>query len=120
MLGLRVDANRPAQLLPELLRKLDYLVERRHLELAVVRMRSERQALLRAERLDLGQREILAEPAGYLDAVNRLRALAIGELRFDVRRAADVVLVPCNQDAVFRRDQIGLDEVGAHFGRQLV
>jgi hypothetical protein len=36
------------------------------------------QPLFRAERLDLRQREVLAEPARHLGAVDRLRALAIG------------------------------------------
>ena len=38
----------------------------------------------------------------------------------DVRRAADLVLVPRDQDAVLRGHQIGLDEIGALLDRQLV
>ena len=77
-------------------------------------MRSERQPLSRAERLDLREREVLGEPAGDRLAVDGLRALAIGKPIGDVGRAADLVLVPRDQHAVLRRDEVRLDEVGAH------
>ena len=38
----------------------------------------------------------------------------------DVRRAADLVLVPRDQDAVLRGHHVGLDEIGALLDRQLV
>ena len=51
-------------------------------ELAVVLVRPEREPLLRAQRLDLGEREVLGEPAGDRLAVDGLRrACAIGKLR---------------------------------------
>ena len=55
------------------LREIDYFFERRHLEAAVVLrvLRPQlRQALLCAQRLDLGQREVLAEPAALCFAVD--------------------------------------------------
>ena len=73
-----MPTGRP-QLAPELLRQLDHLVERRHRELAVVVVRAERQPLLRAQRLDLGEREVLGEPAGDRLAVDGLGRLAIRE-----------------------------------------
>ena len=83
-------------------------------------MRSERQALLRAQRLDLREREVLGEPAGDRLAVDRLRRLAVRETIGDVGRAADLVLVARDEDAVLRRDQVGLDEVGAHLRGQAI
>ena len=114
MLRLRVDADGPATVLAELLGERDHFVERRDLELAVVGVRSEGEPLARAKRLDLGEREVFGEPAGHRLPVDRLRALAVRELVGDVRRAADFVLVPRDEDAVSRRDEVGLDEVGAH------
>ena len=70
------------------LRELDHLVERRDLELAVVRVRSERQPLVRAERLDLREREVLGEPPGDRLAVDRLRRLRSG------KRSATSVVPP--------------------------
>ena len=69
-----------------------------------------------AQRLELGEREVLGEPAGHGDAVDRLGRPAVGELRAgrDVGRAADLVLVPGDEHAVLGRDEVGLDVVGAH------
>ena len=104
----------------ELLRERDHFVERRDLKLAVVGVRAERQPLARAQRLDLRQREVFGEPAGDRLAVDGLGPLAIGKPLGDVGRAADLVLVPRDEHAVFGRDEIGLDEVGAHLDRQPV
>ena len=71
VLGLGIDADRTAAGLAELLRELDDFVERRDLELAVVGVRAERQPLARAERLDLGEREVFGEPARDRLAVDR-------------------------------------------------
>ena len=61
------------------------------------------------------EREVLGEPAGHLAAVDHLRGPAVRELRVvgHVGGAADLVLVPGDQDAVLGRDQVGLDVVGA-------
>ncbi|CUR59688.1 hypothetical protein NOCA1190040 [metagenome] len=81
-----------------------------------------RQALLRTQRLELGQGEVLDEPAGDRAAVDLLGGAASGELRVgrDVRGAADLRLVPRHEDAVAGHHQVGLDEVRALAGSELV
>ena len=76
----------------------------------------------RPERLQLGEREVLGEPAGQDDAVDDLGrpALANSGRVGDVGGAGDLVLVPGDQNAVLGRDQVGLDVVGAHADRELV
>ena len=125
VLGLGVDADRAAQLARQALGEVDDLLERRHLEAAVVdrvALADLRDPLLRAQRLELGEREVLGEPAGDRRAVDRLRRAAGGELgmRGDVGRRGDVVLVAGDEDAVLGRHQVGLDVVGAHPRGQLV
>ena len=78
------------------------------------------QPLLRTQRLDLGEREVLGEPAGDAPGRRRSSSSCDRELRRDVGRAADLVLVPRDQHAVLRRDQIRLDEIGAHLGAEPV
>jgi hypothetical protein len=104
----------------ELLRELEHLIERRDLELAVVGVRAEGQPFLRAQGLDLGEREVLGEPAGHRLAVDGLGGLAVRKLHGDVGGPADLVLVTRDQDAVLGRHQIGLDEVRPHLRRQPV
>ena len=120
MLGLGIDADRPAARRAEALGQLDHFVERRDRELAVVGVGSERQAFARAERLNFREREILAEPSGDRLPVDHLRPLAIREALRGVGRGADLVLMAREQHAVFRRDEIGLDEVGAHLDGQAI
>jgi hypothetical protein len=103
----------------------DDLLKRRDLELPVedgVRRTQVGQALLRPQRPELGEREVLGEPAGDRDAVDHLRGAATRELRAlgDVRRARDVVLVPCDEDVILRRDEVGLDVVGSQRDGELV
>jgi hypothetical protein len=125
VLGLGVDADVAVQLPGEPLDEVDDLLERRHLVAAVVdrvALAHERQALLRAQGLQLGEREVVGEPAGLGDAVDGLGRLAAGELGMvgDVRRVGDVRLVAGDEDVVLRRDQVGLDVVGAHASAELV
>jgi hypothetical protein len=120
VLRLGVDADGTATRPAKLLRERNDLVESRNVEPAVVIMRPERQPLLRPERLDLGECEILGEPSGHRRAVDDCAPLPIGELLRDVRGPADFVFVPRDKDAVLRRHQIGFDEVRAHLGRQPV
>ena len=82
----------------------------------------ERQALLGAQGLELGEREVLREPARDAAPVDRLRRLARRELGVvgDVGGATDLVLVPGDEDAVLRRDEVRLDVVGAEPDRGLV
>jgi len=92
VLRLRIDADRPVVLLRLALRERDDLLERRDLELAVERrvLRPQRrQPLARTQRLELGEREVLGEPAGDRDAVDDLGRLAACELRW-----ADTSVVP--------------------------
>ena len=100
--------------------QLDDLVERRDDELAVVGVRAKREPFPGAERLQLRQREVLGEPAGDAGAVDGLRRLAVGKLLGHVGRGADLVLVPRNQRAILRGDDVGLDHVGAHVDRQRI
>src|SRR4029434_9321769 len=70
----------------------------------------------------LGQGEVLGEPAGVLHPVDRLGGLACGELGVggDVGGAGDVVLVPGHEYVVLGRDQVGLDVVRPHLDGQPV
>ena len=125
VLGLGVDPDRPVQLARQALGEVDDLLERRHLEAAVVdrvALADVRDPLLRPQRLELGEREVLREPAGDRGAVDRLRRLAARELGVvgDVGRRRDVVLVTRDEHVVLGRDQVGLDVVGAHARGELV
>ena len=100
--------------------KIEYFIERGNRKLAVVRVRAEGQPFACAERLDLGKREVFGEPAGQRLAVDGLRSFAIGKAIRDVAGRTDFVLVPGDQDAIFRRDEIRLDEVGAHLDGEAV
>src|SRR5689334_18286061 len=73
MLRFGIDADGAIQLAAKPLCQLDHFVERRNGELAVVGVRPERETFVRAQRLDFGEREVLAEPARDGLAVNRLR-----------------------------------------------
>jgi hypothetical protein len=76
--------------------------------------------LPRAQRLDLGQREVVREPALDLGAVDRLPRPAVRELQGDVGGGADLRLVPGDQRAVPGHHEVGLDAVGAHLDGELV
>jgi len=126
VLRLGVDSDLPAQLLGEPLGQVDHLLERGNLVASVVTRVAravQRDALLGAQRLELRQREVLGPPA--LDrqaAVDRLAALAVGELRMvgHIGRPRDLVLVTGDQHAVLGRDQVRLHVVGPHASAQLV
>ena len=141
MLGFRIHADRPprrrtaapgvrlgAAALVGLHDELQHLVERRHLEHAVearVGGAQRGQSLAGAQRLQLGEREVLGEPAGDRHAVDRLRGLARCELGtidhvgggFAHRAVGiedrDRVLVPRDEHAVLGDHEVGLDVVGA-------
>ena len=121
MLGLGVDPNALG------LGQVDDLLERRDLEEPVERrvLRAhERQTLLRPQGLELGQREILGEPAcGEDHAVDRPGRLDGPRTRDDRPRlsvVSRVGLVPDDQLAVLGGHQVGLDVVRPHLDRQLV
>ena len=125
VLGLRVDPYRPAEFAEQPLGQVDHLLKSGDLVAPVeqgVVLPDRRDPLLRTERLQLLQGEVLGEPAGHRDAVENLRRLPRSELRVrgDVRRTADLRLVPGHQHVVPGRDEVRLDVVGAHPGGQLV
>jgi hypothetical protein len=125
VLGLRVDADVPAQLPGQSLGEIDDLLQGGHLVAAVedrVPLAELRDAFLGPQRLQLAQREVLGEPAGGRHAVQRLGRPAGGELRAagHVGGAADLRLVPGDQHAILGDHQIGLDVVRAHPRGQLV
>ncbi|MCY1220452.1 hypothetical protein D9M72_324650 [compost metagenome] len=118
MLQFGIDADGFAGAQRGLLGQPHDLVEGRHLELVVqprIGRPHPRDALTRAQCLELGQREVFGEPAAQALAVDHLGALALGELRQfgHVGGAGDVVLVARHQHAVACHDQVGLDGVGA-------
>jgi hypothetical protein len=105
--------------------QVDDLLEGRHLVAPVVErvaLAHERQALLGTQRLELGQREVVGEPAGLGGAVDRLGRLARGELGMVgyVRGVGDVRLVPGDEDVILGGHQVGFDVVGAHARAELV
>ena len=120
MFGLRIDADGPPAGCARLLREREHFIKGRDLKLTVVGVRAEWQPLARAKRLDFRQREVLAEPTAHRLAVDHPGALAIREPLGDIGRAAEFVLVPRDQDAVLRRDEIRLDEIRAHLDRESV
>ena len=70
------------------------------------------------QRPQLGQGEVLGEPAGDVDPVDGLGRLAVGDLGLGghVGRTADLVLVPGDQHPVGGAHHIGLDRVGTLLG----
>jgi hypothetical protein len=117
MLGFRIDADATAAA-AFLAGQLHDLGKRRNRVQAVVAdvVRADRRdALLRAQRADLGEVEILGEPSGDLHAVHALGGAAVGERGVigDVGGTGDLVLMAHDQYAVTGGDEVRLDEVGA-------
>jgi hypothetical protein len=119
VLGLRVDAHAGA------LGEVDDLLEGRD-ELGAVEDGVGRphvgQALLGPQGPQLGQGEVLGEPAGDPRAVHGLGGAAVGELGVagHVGGGGDVVLVSGHELVVLGGHQVGLDVVGAHLDGELV
>jgi len=120
MLRLWIDADRTSELFPELLRQLDHLVEGGHLEEPVVGVRAKRQPFLRAQRLDLGEGQVFREPAGDRLSIDRLGLFPVWKPFARVCRATHLVLVARDEHAVFRRDEVRLDEIRTHLGGEAV
>jgi len=125
VLDLGDDADLAPQLGGEPLAQLQHLLEGRHLVGAVVggvALAQLRDALHGAQGLELGEGEILGEPAGEGDAVDRLGGPPVRELRVvgHVGGPGDLRLVPVDEHAVGGHHQVGLDHVRAHPGGQLV
>ena len=125
VLGLGVDADHPAAASDSRPARSMISWKRRDLVAAVVGGVVGPQLgepLLGPQRLQLGEGEVLGEPAGDRDAVDGLGGPAGGELGVvgDVGGTGDLVLVPGDQHAVLGGDQVGLDVVGALSDRQPV
>ena len=91
-------------------------IESGHVEAAVVAGRAKlRQAFARAQGLQLGQAEVLGEPAFDPLPVHLPACPAGGKLRpvGDIGGGGDFILVACHQHAVARHHQVRLDGVGA-------
>ena len=121
MLDLGVDAHRAAELAAAGLGEVDHLVQRGHLELAVVGGGAAAR-LDGAQGLQLGQREVLDKPVVDALAVDRAGGLAAGEFRplRDVGGAAEVRLVARHQHAVLGHHQVGFDVVGTERDGQVI
>jgi hypothetical protein len=100
--------------------QVDDLLQRRHLVAPVVDrvlLAELRDSLLGPKGLQLGEREVLGEPARQGETgLDRLRRPPVGELGvvLYVGRLRDLVLVPGHEHAVLRDDQVRLDVVRAH------
>src|SRR5207248_10324938 len=79
MLRLRIHADRSTEAAAAIGGEPDHRIERRNRELTVEFVRAEWQALARAKRLELAEREILSEPAGHAMTVDLLRGPARGK-----------------------------------------
>src|SRR5450755_186869 len=120
MLGFGVNPDRAAPVTVFLRDQLQDLLECRHLELIVVGdvgRTDLRQALARAQALDLREREVLGKPAVHLLPIDELGAAPGRELRQvgNIRCAANLRFMARNEHAVLGHDEIRLDEVGAFF-----
>lgn len=96
-----------------------HLVERGHALDPVVRRAGRtrgRHPLAGGEGLELGQREVLDEPALLCDPVDDEPAAQVGEpgVLCDVGGGAELEVVPGDQHAVPGRDEVELDVVDAH------
>ncbi len=103
-------------LLLDCLHQRQNLLQRRDLELSVeafVGRADVGNALASAQRLQLGEREVLREPTRDRSAVDDLCRTPGGKLRMrsDVGRRPDLILVTRHQHAVLRHHQVRLDEV---------
>ena len=126
MLRLRVDADRAAQLPAQPLAQPQHLLEGRHLEAAVPdacspgassgRRSFARRVFSSASVKSVVNHPVTGRPSTQL---RRSPGSELGVLG-DVGRAADLGLVPGDEHAVLGRDEVGLDEVGAHPGGELV
>jgi hypothetical protein len=125
MLGLGIKADPPAEALFLGLDHPDDLLKRRDGLLPVVGgacRAKPGKPLARPERLELGQREILREPAGDRPAVDRLGRAPAGEFGAggNVGRLGDLVLVPGNEHPVAGDHEVRLDEVRPLLDRQFI
>ena len=117
MLELGEHADRPARRRAGA-RELDHLAQRQDAEVAVVgrvQRPEARHPLDGAQRAQLGEREVLGEPARARAFVDGLGGEPVGELAApgDVGGPRQLALVPDDERAVPAEDDVGLDELGA-------
>lgn len=79
-----------------------------------------RHPLLGTQSLEFTPQEVLGEPARDLEAVDRFRGPLVGEFGMlsHIGRHRDLVLVPDDEYAVFRGDEVGLHSVATELDRQ--
>ena len=120
--GLGVDAHRAAGACAFAACQFEHLAQRRDRVFSVVGLIALGHGLLRAQGLDLGQRQVGGEPAGFRHPIDLARGLAVGKLgaRRHVGGGRDVGLVPHHEFTVFGGHHIGLDEVDAQLDRAFV
>ena len=114
MLRLRIHPHHATPGAPQRIGERKDLLEGGHRVLPIVGVGTERQALLRPQRAQLREGEILGEPSRDGIPIDRLSAAPIGETLGHVGRTADLVFVPCHQHPVFRTHEVRLDVIGAH------
>ena len=124
-LRLGIDADLPTDPCRLTAHEVDDLLQRRH-RLATlvppVQRTQGREPLSRPQRAQLGQGEVLAEPAADTRAVDRLGGAPVRKLQplRHIGRTAEFVLVAGHQHTVRGDDEIRLDVVGAERDRQPV
>ena len=117
MLDLRDQADGPAARGGFGRHEIGDFLHRHDLECAVIGLAfgpHGAQTLFRAQRLEFREGEILREPTFLSLAVDRFDRLARGKIgpRGNVAGLRDIILVPGDQHAVLRSDQVRLDIVG--------
>ena len=122
VLGFRNDPDRAAGLGALPLRDIDHFLEGQYSKLPAEGVIAKRQPFLRSQCFDLGEREILGKPAGLGHPIDSLGRLAVGKFGMsgDVGCVGNVRLVPRNQHAVFGRNEIRLNVIGAQLYRKLI
>src|SRR5262249_20645057 len=120
VLGLGIDPDRAAGLEASALGELDHLLQGWDLVDAVPALVAEVEPLLGAQRLDLGEREVLGEVTFDRLAVDRLAGAPARKLLRHVGGAGNVILMPRDQHAILRGDEIGLNEIDAVVDREAV
>ncbi|MEI7892050.1 MAG: hypothetical protein WCI05_03100 [Myxococcales bacterium] len=121
--GFRVDDDRTTQLARLRFGEIDDLLTRDDFVLAVVLRRPFGIGGESPQRLDFRQREIVRKPSGLLLTVDGpVHTLPNGKLAMtgDVRAYGQIRIMPSDQHAIFRRDEIEFDGVGPHVDGELV
>lgn len=125
MLGFRIEPDRTATGLGEPLGQRDHLSEggnvEHPIETAVGRTQL-RDPLDRAQCLQFGEGEILAEPATHQLAINPALTMPVGKLGMvgDIGGEIELIVVTRQQHPVTAHHQIGFEKIGPLQGRQRI